>query len=204
MASLQLYALIPQTHVLGPFTRFALWVQGCPFRCHDCMTPDALRVDGGTSVEITELAQQILNTPTIEGITLSGGEPFAQSAELLELIHQIKRVKSLGIIVYSGYTLEQLQKMAKKHPAVAGLLDQIDVLIDGLYIAEQNDGLSLRGSKNQQIHALTPRYAALIAEYYAQSQRAVEMHLLADTVMLVGIPGINLLSTWQTQIKKQS
>ncbi|EIJ42586.1 organic radical activating enzyme [Beggiatoa alba B18LD] len=202
MTNLRIYALIPQTRVLGPFLRFAIWVQGCPFHCEGCMTPDALSMTGGTLMNTDELVAQIVATPNIEGITLSGGEPFAQSEALALLLHQVKQIKPLGVIVYSGYTLQHLQKIAKTQTSIADLLAQIDVLIDGLYIATQNDGLSLRGSKNQQVYALTERYATILENHYGQAQRAVEMHLLTDAVMLVGIPGQSLLTTWQTQMMK--
>jgi len=146
--TINLHTYIPQTRTLGPFLRFALWVQACPFRCTNCMTPAAQTESGGTLVPISELADKIINTPSIEGLTITGGEPFAQSAALVQLIKQVRLTKDLGIIVYSGYTLKKLQVL----PYAVELLQHIDLLIDGTYVAALNDGGSLRGSSNQQVH----------------------------------------------------
>jgi anaerobic ribonucleoside-triphosphate reductase activating protein len=54
--TLTLYARLPRTRALGPCTRFALWVQGCPFHCPGCMTPDARPFAGGETVAIDRLA----------------------------------------------------------------------------------------------------------------------------------------------------
>ena|GEM_PF-3599356 len=69
--------------MLGPFLRFALWVQGCPRRCPGCMTPDARPFHGGTAVEASALAERICMDPDTEGITVSGGEPVERERSLL-------------------------------------------------------------------------------------------------------------------------
>lgn len=195
--SLQLYARLAQTRTLGPGVRYALWLQGCPFRCPACMTPGALPFDGGDTVPIAQLAADINATPNIEGLTLSGGEPFAQAAGLCQLMTQIQSQQAYSIIIYSGYRYAQLQRAAQGTPAIAQLLAMTDVLIDGLYVDSLNDGRSLRGSSNQQVHALTPRYQAVIADYYGQAQRQIELHLLDHEAFLAGIPGADMLAQWQ-------
>lgn len=195
MDTINIHSYISQTRTLGPFLRFALWVQGCPLRCRACMTPAALPDSGGQLITISNLAKQIINTPDIEGLTLTGGEPFAQAAALVKLIQQIRQSKDLGIIVYSGYTLKKLQQQ----PELATLLQYIDLLIDGPYVASLNDGGSLRGSSNQQIHPITERYTTIINDYYGQPKRPVEIHLTKEDVMLVGVPGMETLKQWQTK-----
>ncbi len=195
-ATLRVYARLAQTRVLGIGLRYALWVQGCPFHCQDCMTPDALSSEGGELLSIADLATEIIAVPEISGITISGGEPFAQAAALAQLLTQVRQQRDLGVIVYSGYQLHQLQRQAKHHTAFADLLAHIDLLVDGLYVAELNDGLSLRGSANQQAWALTARYQTEVFQY-GDTQRAVEVHLLSDAALLAGIPSPALLQHWQ-------
>ncbi len=198
---LRIYQTIPQTRVLGPFTRFALWVQGCPMRCKGCMTPDALSFEGGDEIDVETLAAKIVATPKIEGITISGGEPFVQANELNRLLHIIQQEKQLGVIIYSGYQLTQLQRMAKQEKAIQLLLEHCDLLIDSPYQAQHNDGKALRGSANQHIHLLSPRYANSGQNHYANTQRAVEAHVQKDGVMLVGIPGQATLQHWEQWTK---
>jgi len=197
--TINIHTYIAQTRTLGPFLRFALWLQGCPLRCPSCMTPAALPESGGELMTISKLAQRILNTPDIEGLTITGGEPFAQATALVKLIEQIRQTKDLGIIIYSGYTLKKLQQTLQ--PDVATLLQLIDLLIDSPYIAALNDGGSLRGSSNQQIHLLTKRYATIINNYYGQPNRPVEIHLTKDDIMLVGVLGEETLKKWQNQFR---
>lgn len=62
------------------------------------------------------------------------------------------------VVVYSGYTLEQLEKMGETDPAVRRLLELCDILIDGPYLQEQRDlTLRFRGSANQRVIDLRGR-----------------------------------------------
>ena len=197
--TLQLYAVIPQTQSLGLGTRFAIWVQGCPFRCENCMTPNSLPLDAGQTIDLSQLTQWIIETPEIEGITISGGEPFLQAAGLSELIQRVQQERDLGVICYSGYTLEHLQRLGLRLSSIRNFLTKIDALIDGQYVDHLNDGLSLRGSSNQKLHLLSSRYSDLA---FAQHQRTVEVHLQEQDIMLVGIPTPAFLQQWQQRLTK--
>jgi len=202
MNIIKIYSILSQTHTLGPCLRFALWVQGCPRKCPGCMTPEARAFDRGKVINIDDIAAQILSTADIEGITISGGEPFMQAGALVCLIEQIRKKKNVGVIVYTGYTLEKLHRKSVSEDArnIQRLLEQTDLLIDGPYIRELNDGLSLRGSSNQVVHCLTDRYAEIADQYYGQLERNVELHLLENEVFLAGIPGKDALEQWKKSI----
>ena len=195
--TLRIYSAIPRTHALGPYTRFALWVQGCPFRCAGCMTPGSLPFDGGTEVPLSELFEWISGQPDIEGLTISGGEPFLQAGALAALINALREARDLGLIVYSGYKLATLRHLSAKDPTIGEFLDQIDLLIDGPYVASKNDGSPLRGSSNQGIRPLTDRYLRDLHLYDAGQPRQVEIHVEADMRMLVGVPSVRQLAWWK-------
>lgn len=194
---LRLYAQVPRTRALGPFLRFALWVQGCPLRCPGCMTPDALSFDGGRLVPIESLAAEILAVDEIEGLTISGGEPFAQAAGLAALMGRLRGRRDLGLILYSGYRLRDLQRQARRDAGVADLLAEIDLLIDGPYRAARNDGAPLRGSANQELWPLTSRYLPNLQAYSPEQHREVELHVSIGERMLVGIPSARQLAWWR-------
>lgn len=129
------------TYALGPGFRAAVWVQGCPFHCEGCIAPE-WTLPGGYPVEVGGLAPRILADNRLEGITLSGGEPMQQANELAKLVQIIKRLKpKLNVICFTGYRYEVLQK--SKNTGVQELLDQVDLLIDGPYLAAKNDDLGL-------------------------------------------------------------
>lgn len=143
--------------VNGPGERFVLWLQGCPRRCPGCINPEFLPITPRHLITVEQMAARILTVTGIEGVTYSGGEPFLQAAPLAALSARLQ-AKGLGIVCYSGYTLRELQN--HPDPGVQALLARLDLLIDGPFIQAQTAPLRWRGSANQQLHYLSPRYAA--------------------------------------------
>ena len=87
--------------------------------------------------------------PLLDGITLSGGEPFAQARDCAALASGARQM-GLDIWCYTGYTYEQLLQRSK--PEELALLNACDVLIDGPFLqAERSLELRWRGSRNQRI-----------------------------------------------------
>jgi anaerobic ribonucleoside-triphosphate reductase activating protein len=154
-------------------------------------------MDGGFSVAVPALAEKILATEGVEGITITGGEPFLQAEGLAKLVGEVRSQRDFGVIVYTGFTLAQLEEKAEREPAIRELLETIDLLIDGPYLAELDDGRSLRGSDNQEVHPLTDRYAEIVSDWYGRSRRAAELHLVGDELFLAGIPGRDILRKWR-------
>lgn len=172
--------------VLGPGIRYVVWVQGCMKRCPGCVSPEAQPLEGGTELAVDALAEEILSVEGIEGITISGGEPFLQAGALVRLIDAIRSRRDLGVIVYTGCLLEELQT---DRPAGAKeLLSRIDLLIDGPYVDELNDDGALRGSSNQRAIPLTDRYRAAAADYGVPGGRKTELMFTADGFFLTGVP----------------
>ena len=90
----------------------------------------------------------VQSNPLCRGVTFSGGEPFAQSAEFAELAALLKE-KGYEVASYSGYTFEQLLNGTEDQKL---LLGTIDILIDGPFIQSQKSlELVFRGSRNQRI-----------------------------------------------------
>ena len=89
-------------------------------------------------------------------------------AEGLTAVARLARQKrDVNIICFTGYRLESLvQEPPTKW--VYPLLEQVDVLVDGPYIHSQNDGLGLRGSRNQRIIHLTSRLRHYHLENWAR------------------------------------
>ena len=142
----------------GPGERFVLWVQGCSLGCPGCFSPSTHSFRDGVLCSVGELEHRILNVAGIEGITVTGGEPMQQAASLAELARRLKRAR-LSVMCYSGYTLAQLRSSG--WPAARELLATTDILVDGPFVREKAANLRWRGSRNQSIHFLTPRYAHL-------------------------------------------
>lgn len=177
---LRLYMKCKETRALGPFKRFAIWVQGCNKRCKGCISPDAQSLDGGISIDVADLAAEILSVPEIEGVTISGGEPFLQQDALCELINLVRKKRDLGIIVYTGMNYDEI--------ADTPLAQRCDLIIDGEYIEKLNDDRSLRGSSNQNVICVSDRYRDFIDQFYGCIGRKVEFVLSNQQVSMIGIP----------------
>jgi anaerobic ribonucleoside-triphosphate reductase activating protein len=80
----------------------------------------------------------------IDGLTVSGGEPFDQPEELGNLLRMVKKM-SLHTLVYTGYPYHSI---AGRYPDI---LREIDVLIDGPYQQRIPPRHIWAGSGNQRV-----------------------------------------------------
>ena len=104
---------IAMTHIvtkaLRPGYRSAVWVQGCPFRCPDCIYPDWRPFRPATQERVATLARHLLANPANTGLTFSGGEPMCQTSALAKLVEYVRRIRDIDIICYTEYTMSQLR-----------------------------------------------------------------------------------------------
>lgn len=153
--TLRLAGVLRESIVDGPGIRFTVFAQGCPHHCSGCHNQSTHDFNGGMVTEIANILGEIDKNPLLSGVTFSGGEPFCQAEGFCSLAKEIKK-RGLNIVTFSGYTFEELMKLAEK-PSPDGegireLLDLTDLLIDGRFELAQRDlTLQFRGSKNQRI-----------------------------------------------------
>ena len=177
--------LLVKTFTEGPGTRLAIWVQGCPIRCSGCWNKHMWDFSPKHIVKVEKLVEYIISfEDEIEGITLVGGEPLAQAKAVANLFKGIKDRSNLTIMLYTGYTVEQIEgKYSKTAFNIA------DIIIAGSYIKElRNVYLRWRGSENQKIIFHNKKYR----EKYSQEEgkSMVEIHINKDSgdAVLIGFP----------------
>ena len=142
---IRIAGLVPESFVDGDGIRFAIFMQGCLRRCEGCHNPETHALDGGRLIDTAEIISEIKKNPLLDGITLTGGEPFLQIDSADEIARAVKNF-GLSVWCYTGFIFEDLP------PEAAPLLKNIDVLIDGAFIESQRDlELQFRGSRNQRI-----------------------------------------------------
>ncbi len=133
----------------GPGLRFTVFTQGCPHHCPGCHNPETHDPGGGRTVTVEELGELLAGNPLIDGLTLSGGDPFLQAGEcaaLAALAHALGK----NVWTYTGYTWEVLT--AAGRPDWDALLAQTDVLVDGPFVeALKSYSATFRGSSNQRL-----------------------------------------------------
>jgi len=177
-----LHSFIPRSRANGPGERAVVWVQGCPRRCEGCFNPGSQPFGMGLKVFVDDLELDILQIRnSIDGVTFSGGEPFAQAKALAELAKRLQK-SGLSVVCYTGYTLKELR--AGNREDWNALLEQIDLLIDGPFIQSEQCREPYRGSANQKLHFLSGR---IKPEEVSECQIA-EFTLGVDGIKQTGFP----------------
>ena len=153
------YAKIKKTDVAnGKGIRVSLFVSGCTRGCKGCFNREAWDFACGKPWD--EVAErelmEALAPAYIRGLSVLGGEPFEpqNAGTVAEIIEHVRaRFPQKDIWCYTGGVYEsELCVREKTEPAVARILDNIDVLVDGPYIEElRNLRLQIRGAENQRI-----------------------------------------------------
>lgn len=141
--------ILTDSVVDGPGIRTTIFFQGCPHHCPKCQNPETWEFGVGTDMSIESILEIVHSNPIVKGVTLSGGEPFAQNGEIVELA---KRLKYCGyeVAAYTGFTFEELYSSEVPHRKE--LLKYLDILVDGPFIqSEKSLELVFKGSKNQRI-----------------------------------------------------
>jgi len=148
----RVHAVDPRSRANGPGVRFVVWLQGCTLGCPGCFNPATHEAVDGDERSLYELLRAI-RSANVDGLTLSGGEPMQQPEAAYWLLDGA-RDANLSTLMFSGYTIDEIRQL----PRGPEILDRLDVLVDGRYVAAERLGKGLRGSTNQVIHLLTDRY----------------------------------------------
>ncbi|WP_428369009.1 4Fe-4S single cluster domain-containing protein [Methanoregula sp.] len=183
---LNLAGFLARSEVNGPGIRAVVWVQGCPIRCRGCFNPQSWSFSPAHMVAVDELSEQILALDDIDGVTFSGGEPFAQAAALADLGGQMKHA-GLSIVTFTGYTHEHILRDGR--PSYLRLLMMTDLLIAGPYIPSCAPAHPFAGSGNQCILPLNGNLASGTAVPVTPIRQAEYTILPDGSITVTGFPG---------------
>lgn len=138
---MKLLGTLSSSLVNGDGVRYVVFCQGCAHHCPGCHNPDSWDFNGGFDISVEALAHDILRHPHIDGVTLSGGDPFFQHDECVKLLAILP--PHFNIWIYTGFDYFQIRdtKLAK----------MADVIVDGLYIDKLRVEGRPYGSSNQRI-----------------------------------------------------
>lgn len=142
-----------------------------------CWVPRLHPTDAGRLVSARRVASLLLD-PAYErdGVSILGAEPTFQPEGLLALVRELRAMGCPHILCYSGYTYEAPLRRSVQEPAIAEVLDEIDLLVDGPYVeALANRAGPWTGSGNQRVIdlAATRRVGwVVLFEAYMPQRRA--------------------------------
>lgn len=179
--------------VLGPGDRIAIWLSGCDHHCKGCSNPELWEQKAEQKISLASLKkiiQPITENYGIDGITITGGDPFFQPEALRELLPYLQDI-SKDILIYTGYEYERLVHQYED------ILKYVTVLIDGKYIEENNKGSILRGSDNQRIIFIDGGFERHYTEYIKQERSCIQNFTTRDGIVSVGIH----LPEYETRLK---
>lgn len=194
----------PSITNLGPGKRIGLWVAGCSRGCPGCMSSEMAVKNYSRLVDTTDVINEILRyAPLHNGLTISGGEPFEQAAALSELLAMVRERTNLDVLVYTGYTLQEICTADYKQKK---MLSYIDILIDGPFLYEMSNNKLWRGSDNQVMHLLTP--AALKYKKYVDAEYEGNRSMIVEfdedgTVHITGIPERGVLRKMKRELENE-
>lgn len=133
----------------GPGLRLTIFTQGCLHHCPGCHNPQTHDPEGGSWADTEDILAAAAENPLLDGITLSGGDPFLQPVPCLALAEGVHKI-GLNVWTYTGYTWEALWE--ENAPEKIALLKETDVLVDGPFLlAERSLELRFCGSRNQRL-----------------------------------------------------
>lgn len=151
MESIRVHGIVRESIVDGPGIRYLVFTQGCTHNCKGCHNKETHSLEKGYDLYMDKIVHDIMKNPLLDGISISGGEPFLQARALSILC---KRVRDLGLstLIYTGYVFEDLLDKSSTNKDYESLLSYTDILIDGPFIEKERDMLlKFRGSSNQRI-----------------------------------------------------
>jgi anaerobic ribonucleoside-triphosphate reductase activating protein len=188
LMDLRVALVVPRTEAEGPGLRFAAWVQGCTIRCAGCCNPEMFPSSGGTLIAPEELAERAATTPDVEGISILGGEPFEQAPACARFAKGA-RAAGLSVMVFTGYTLAELEAQRARESGVDELLAVTDLLVDGRF-ERDNPERERRwiGSTNQTMHFLSSRYCSDDPRFFAAN--TAEIRLERGVLTMNGWPAL--------------
>jgi anaerobic ribonucleoside-triphosphate reductase activating protein len=138
----------------GPGRRSVVSFQGCARACLGCAAIETHDPRGGVNLTAARVAELLLDPAGAprDGVTVLGGEPFLQPKGLAVILRALRADSSPHVVLYSGYTWEELAARGEGEPDVAASLIFADWLVDGPFVRELADSSGpWAGSRNQRV-----------------------------------------------------
>jgi len=173
--------------VLGIGNRVGIWFSGCSRKCPGCSNPELWEPDQKSEISLSKLKlliNKLASKHKIDGFTITGGEPFEQAKDLLELVSFLNSLTQ-DILLYTGYSLQNLLKNSSD--VISEILASIAVLIDGEYIEEFNNDSPLRGSCNQNIYIFNTYLHDSYIRYFKSASNVIQNFTTTNGIVSVGI-----------------
>lgn len=175
--------------VLGPGRRLGVWVQGCSIACPGCASVDTWDAGGGETLDTAALASElakIIKADDLTGITLTGGEPTEQAAELTDLVIRIRdevNDRPIDVLMFTGRSEKAAERAAPTLWAI------VDAAICGPYRSSRPGNGPLIASANQSLVVRTELGAARMGDLDRSTSTMLQARVGDGDIVLIGLPG---------------
>lgn len=148
---IRLAGIAENSLVNGKGLRKVFFSQGCSHHCEGCFNQHTWEFAGGRMFDMDELVQKVKDEPFLDGVTFSGGDPFQQADKFAYLAKKLHEA-NINIWAYTGYTFEELMKLAQTNPYIKQMINNVDVIVDGRFMKDKmSENLKYCGSSNQRV-----------------------------------------------------
>ena len=179
--------------VLGPGRRIGIWMQGCSIGCPGCISRDTWEADPGRRMPLESLLAWCFEVARagVDGVTISGGEPFDQPDALHALLSGFcawrdRETRTLDLLCYSGHPLRALELHHRR------ILDLLDAIIPEPYLEARPTAHPWRGSANQSLVPLSDlghqRFDAYVSKPLADTDKKMQVAVEHGKIWMIGIP----------------
>lgn len=199
---MQIDRLLYPVHSLGPGDRLAIWIRGCKKRCFNCANPELQLFNPNSEVSMTVIKEMISKIDKkIDGITITGGEPFCQAKDLFEIITFMLEITD-DILIFTGYSKKEIYDLNNDYAIKC--IEKATVVIYGEYVDELNDNHTpLIASSNQVIEFYNPKINNKYINYM-NNGRIIENFYYNDNLILVGIHNSRRKKGENTKVDKRN
>ncbi|MDR1581239.1 MAG: radical SAM protein [Synergistaceae bacterium] len=171
---------------LGPGRRAGIWLRGCSIHCPGCMSDALWSFDRSYEKPVSEAAKEILaffeSDGSLDGVTVSGGEPFDQGEAVVDLLKKLRAGGVRDILIYTGYGVDSV---CARFPEIG---DLAAAMVDGPFKLGRETEAGWKGSANQTLRVFADEFAGRYKRWQRTKKGKLQMAVSMGRVISVGIP----------------
>jgi anaerobic ribonucleoside-triphosphate reductase activating protein len=169
--------------------------------CAGCISQDTWPSTPDSAVPVGTVLAWLAGLPgPLDGLTVSGGEPFQQPEALAALLSGVRASFGPGfdLLVYTGYAQSRLRRDTARRAA----LELCDAIVAGPYVERLNVGQRWQGSRNQRLIPLTDlgrqRYGDVADDL---GRPRLQIGVERERIWAVGIPRRGDMARLETRLR---
>ena len=171
---------------LGPGRRVGIWVRGCTIHCPDCIAEYLWSFDESRAREVEDVAREVeeffSDDGNVDGVTISGGEPFDQPEALIALLKKFRAKDIRDILLYTGYDINEI---TSANPEISELAAAV---VDSPFQLGEDTEDAWKGSSNQTLTVFDRQLSGRYEKWRGTKKGPMQVAVLKDRVISIGIP----------------